>query len=176
MNRHYINSLPPIRQLLMDIESYEKKYKQAEEEGWDKTDLTLAWMDVTTRKDHYKALTAIPYDPIYDIKSKDKDVLEEFFFSLDGQTWATNFGWLGQPDNVGKLTVEPFEASASVYDGLFVPKMELAQRLKSGAVSSTSSYASSASAKQGMEHEGYIANFDMQGMKYDLLLYYRFIC
>lgn len=164
MNRHYINSLPPIRQLLMDIDSYERKYKQAEAEGgWDKTDLTLAWMEVTTRKDHYKALVALPYESIYDIKSKDKDLLEELFYSLDGQTWRTNFGWLGQPDNVGKITIEPFEGPASVYDGLFVPKMELAQRLKVGAASSNASYASSASSKHAADHEGYIANFDMQG-------------
>lgn len=154
----------------MDIESYERKYKEAEEEGWDRTDITLVWVEVTTRKDHFKALTAIPYETILDIRAKDKDLLGEFFYSLDGQTWGINFGWLGQPDNVGKLPIKPFEASCSVYDGLFVSKMDVSHRMRTGAISSTSSYSAAASAKQTMDNEGYVANFDMQG-EYNICLF-----
>jgi len=159
----------------MDIEGYERKYKKAEEEGWDHTDITLLWMEIVTRKDTFKALTAISYEPVLDIKRNQKKHLQDFFNSLDGLTWANYFGWVGQMSSVNKLAIQPFEASCSVYDGLFVSKPELAQKLTQGVKSIDSSSPNSSpktrSRKQivpptTLENEGCIVTFDLAGKSF----------
>lgn len=117
-----------IRQIILDIERYERKMKDVERLAAnpanfiDKSEITLLWMEVVTRKDLLKALTLVPYEQMLELRAEDKRELRQFFLDLNGFSWRENFGWIGQTATVARLSIEPFSASTSLYQGVKMSK------------------------------------------------------
>lgn len=117
-----------MRQLFLDIEAYERKYRrveaaQAAATGFvDKSEVTLVWMEMVTRKDLYKSNTLLNYEPLLELKKDEKALLFNFFDELSGFSWKSHFGWTGQTQTVARLGIDPFEASTYVYEGIKMAK------------------------------------------------------
>jgi hypothetical protein len=118
----------PIRQILLDIERYEKKLRETEKlqsnpnNFIDKSEVTLLWMEVVTRKDLLKHLTLVAYEPLLELQTDDKIILQQFFLDLNGFSWKDQFGWIGQTANVSRLAIDPFAAATSLFQGIRMNK------------------------------------------------------
>jgi hypothetical protein len=137
----YMISYQYIKQIYLDIERYERKMRDVEKQhqqiiasasfsmgksgssGYiDKSEVTLLWMEVVTRKDLLKQLVLLNYEPMMDLAIIDKQLLQSFFYSLNGFSWKNNYGWVGQTSNVARLEIDPFYASSSLYEGIKLAK------------------------------------------------------
>jgi hypothetical protein len=134
----YMISYQYIKQIYLDIERYERKMRDVEKQHQkiiasasfsvgnsggsssyiDKSEVTLLWMEVVTRKDLLKQLVLLNYEPMMDLAITDKQLLQSFFYSLNGFSWKNNYGWVGQTSNVARLEIDPFYASSSLYEGI----------------------------------------------------------
>ena len=113
-----------IRQLALEAENLEKRIKAGEKSGnVPKAELTMMWMDTVTKKDLIKNNSGIAYEPPLDVTRNEKAVLVKLFKDLAGFSWSRNFGWIGQGLAKGRLEIEVFEASASLYDGIVTKRV-----------------------------------------------------
>ncbi len=118
----------PIRQIIIDIESYERKMKdlerllQSSTQFVDKNEITLLWMEVVTRKDLLKQLILLPYEPQYELQMEEKVILQKFFYESNGYSWKSANGWIGQTANVARLAIEQFDSSTSLFEGVKLVK------------------------------------------------------
>lgn len=121
-----LTSPKPVRQLSIDIESYDKKLKEREQEHAlhpnlvEKAELALLWMEIVNRKDLYRQYTSLLFELPYELKPNDKKYLQNFFIHLNGFCWKQTFGWIGQTQAANRLAIEPFQSSASLCDGLII--------------------------------------------------------
>ena len=107
-----------IRQHLLELELFERKWKQSEKDGSDKETQTNFWMEVMNRKENYKTLSSLLYETPVDLPPDKKRDFRQFFDALDGYTWANNFAYTGQTANVARPEIVTFEASVGLYDGV----------------------------------------------------------
>jgi hypothetical protein len=108
-----------IRQLALEAENLERRIKLGEKNGnVPKSELTTMWMDTVTKKDLIKSNSGITYEPPLDVTRPEKALLVKLFTNLSGFSWSRNFGWVGQALAKGRLEINVFEASPSLYDGV----------------------------------------------------------
>lgn len=112
-----------LKQLALEIENSEKRIKQGEKDGSiPKSELTMMWMDTVTKKEAIKANTGLTYEPPLEVSKMEKTILMKLFRDLSGFSWSRTFGWIGQGLAKGRLAIDVFEVSSSLYDGIETKK------------------------------------------------------
>jgi hypothetical protein len=113
-----------IRQLALEAENLERRIKLGEKNGnVPKSELTTMWMDTVTKKDLIKSNSGITYEQPLDVTRPEKALLVKLFTDLAGFSWSRNFGWVGQALAKGRLEINVFEASPSLYDGVVTKRV-----------------------------------------------------
>lgn len=108
-----------VRQLTLEAENLERRIRQGEKNGnIPKSELTMMWMDTITKKDLVKSNSGISYETPLDLSRNERAMIIKLFKDCAGYSWSRNFGWIGQGLAKGRLEVEVFEASPTVYDGI----------------------------------------------------------
>lgn len=113
-----------IRQLALEAENLEKRVKLGEKNGnVPKSELTTMWMDTVTKKDLIKSNSGFNYETPLDVTRPERAFLAKLFKDFSGFSWSKTFGWIGQSLAKGRLEIEVFEASPSLYDGVVTKRI-----------------------------------------------------
>lgn len=124
MKIKWLLSGSPVRQVLADIASYERKIKRMEKENAAKADITMVWMEIVTKKTIFKQLTSILYDAILDVRRIEKDVVKRFFIDLGGFSWKNVQGWVGQASSLTRDGINVLESPVCLYSGVEVERVK----------------------------------------------------
>jgi len=119
--------LPPNRKKLqLEAEGFRRRLREIEASGKSVgksvAELATITEEFQKRKDLFRLLTGVAYELPYCVDLKEKESLSRIFFSLNGSSWKTHFGWSGLLKSQTKPDIKVMEGESSVYDGLTLAK------------------------------------------------------
>jgi hypothetical protein len=110
---------PPMRRILaIEIEKYQRLMRDNPQNR------ETFWMEYIKRKEIFRSLTGLSsYDiyPSLDVNIHCKEALQKLFYSLKGNGWSKNQGWVGQAGSKIRQQIRVLEAEASQYEGIETP-------------------------------------------------------
>ena len=120
-----VNPPPPPGPLIaLEVEGFERAIRTLEKQGKKGDQTALMWMEAMTRRDLYRSGTGKGLDDgTFDVSRAEKTALTQLFVSLNGYEWNKKFGWLGLLKSQTRPEIAPFEASASLFEGVETVKL-----------------------------------------------------